>query len=75
MSALNNQLSKMLLTSLAMRRGLLIVSVENNVITVEPEDDAMDQPAIDQAIEVLSDEINRGRSAEHVVIKQVDSRK
>lgn len=75
MSALNNQLSKMLLTSLAMRRGLLIVSVESNVITVEPEDDAMDQPAIDQAIEVLSDEINRGRSAENVVIKQVDSRK
>ena len=71
-----NPLSKMLLTSLAMRRGLLIVSIEDAVITVEPEDDAMTQLAIEQAIVLLSDEINRGRGgSKEVVIKQVDSRK
>jgi len=71
MTEITNPLSRMIITKLAERRGLRIVSIREKLVIVAP-DQGTSPEAADLAVATLRDELNRGKSQDIDV--QLDGR-
>jgi hypothetical protein len=71
MTEITNPLSRMIITKLAERRGLRVVSIREKLVVVAP-DAGASPDAVEAAIASLKDELNRGKSQDIDV--QLDTR-